>query len=306
MANVDYLNLRLEQFLDAITDKKMTYQLTVSDSDFTIEGTLSEINDFISKCNLKTRRELMPLMADKKEFEIDFEFHQIEIYNYLEKITSGFEEVKTKMVLNDIEVYYSMEFLERIYLESTDIYNNENWEIPKIELPKNDLHKYLENKLNIEMKYRIDYESMIKKTHLFDSMNIMFAISTLKKELEKNNHTEPENKNTSRIKSNQNTQSKAINKFPEIFHSGGYELFCYLNENYKGDNNSPVTKYSNLFRFLKYENKTLCTNEKYVAFIKSEYELKLSKILPETLKYTDKTQSVLTQIRINFEAQLRK
>ena len=151
-----------------------------------------------------------------------------------------------------------------------------------------------------------DNVMVVSSLHLLGAwVLIRDNLKLLKKELENNANTEPE-KETNKSELNENPHPKPLNKFPEIFHPGGYELFCYLNENYKGDNNSPVTKYSNLFRFLKYENKTLCTNEKYVAFIKSEYELKLSKILPETLKYTDKTQSVLTQIRINFEAQLRK
>ncbi len=103
-------------------------------------------------------------------------------------------------------------------------------------------------------------------------------------------------------KTNNSKYNAAFNKFAEIFQSGGYELFYYLNEHYTSDNKSPIAKYSNLFRFLQYEKYILCTQIEFKAFIKSEYKITMSKILPKNYKYSDKIQPILTQLMFNYKA----
>ena len=94
-----------------------------------------------------------------------------------------------------------------------------------------------------------DNVMVVSSLHLLGAwVLIRDNLKLLKKELENNANTEPE-KETNKSELNENPHPKPLNKFPEIFHPGGYELFCYLNENYTRDNKTLLTKYSNLFHF---------------------------------------------------------
>ncbi len=278
-----YLNLRLEQFLDAITDKKIVYQFTTFGAFSNIKGTLPELYSFASQGDIETRRKLEQLLVDKKEYKVDFELSDIEIFNYLEKITSNFDEVKTKIVLHDIEVYYSMDFMERIMAESSRIYKENEWEIPLITVvaPLFDKEKY-------EVP---DFEKMLKKTHPVSGFTISNVISLLKQKL-KHTHKSKTEKETD------NTETNILNDFPEIFKPGGYKLFCLLNEKYTKDNKAKKTKFSNIYHFLEYNNNLNCSQLEYIAFIKSEYQITLSKIYPKTLKYEDTIQSLLQRYSV--------
>ncbi len=270
MANEDYLNLRLNQFLDSITNKKKQFELTVDNQK--IFGTLTEIQSFISTCSNELRKKLEPLFKDATEYEVEYELSDIEIYNYLENVTSNFDELKTKIVLRDVEVYYTMDFLERIHSESIKIYRQEGWEIPVIKYEPTGKFK------GITMP---DYDKMGKKTHPFEDFNILRVKSILNKKLEK-------------VK-DESVELEQINEnlFPEIFKEKGYDLFCFLNEKYTKDDNSRKAKYSNLFWFLEYEDLLNCTQLEYIKFISSEYNETMSKIQPKTTKYYDTIQPLL-------------
>jgi len=178
MANEDYLNLRLKQFLDAITDKKKVYQLT-TDKGFEIEGTLSELKDLITKYDIETRNKFLPQLKNVQEYAVPFELHDIDIYNYLEKTTSNFDPVKTKIVLFDIEVYYNMDFMERITEESYNEYQKNSWEIPKM---KNPFPIKIKDKEILEIP---DIDKMLRKTHFFERFSIKRAMSLLQEKLER-------------------------------------------------------------------------------------------------------------------------
>jgi hypothetical protein len=196
MANEDYLNFRLEKFLDSITNKKTGYKMTILGEDGIIEGTLSEFENLISelaKNNIELAKELKQQLQDKQEYVYDFELGEIEIYNYLEKITSNFEPEKTRIVLSEIEAYYTMVFKERIIEESIIEYQKNNWEIPKKKL--NLAFPFKSNDVEIP-----DIDKMLHKTHLFEGFAIKRAIFLLKRKLRVNesktacinpNRTEP-------------------------------------------------------------------------------------------------------------------
>ncbi len=68
------------------------------------------------------------------EFEITEELSQIElddlsIYNYLEKITNNWDENRVRIVLKEMDFYYS-EYLEEITVEVHNIYIDNGWELP--------------------------------------------------------------------------------------------------------------------------------------------------------------------------------
>ena len=289
MANEDYLNLRLEQFLDSITDKKNIYQVSCLDEDVTIEGTLSEFKSLfsnVSKSNIEKGQKLNQLLQNKQEYAVDFELNDIEIYNYLEKITSSFDPEKTRIVLFDIEVYYNMDFRERIIKESYELFIENDWEIPKIKNP------YPIKIKDIEIIEITDIDKMLHKTHPFQEFSIKRAMYLLEKKLKENvNKTESNNSNV--LKASEQIENNSLNDFPEIFKDTGYQVFIQLNEKYQKNNKSLRTKFSNLFHFLEYSELLRCTQKEYIEFIKQNFNVTLSKILPKTAKYEDVIQPLL-------------
>lgn len=85
-----------------------------------------------------------------------------------------------------------------------------------------------------------------------------------------------------------------------IFNEGGYELFCYLNENYSMRKKCLNAKFSSLYHFLKHENKLVGTQAEYMNFISAEMHVTMSKILPKSLKYEDAIFPLLSRLRSNF------
>ncbi len=83
------------------------------------------------------------------------------------------------------------------------------------------------------------------------------------------------------------------NYFPEIFKNDGCQVFWLLNEKYQNSNKKLKAKYSNLYHYLKYEDLLRCTQLEYIEFIKEQFGVEMSKILPKTLKYEDDIQSLL-------------
>lgn len=83
------------------------------------------------------------------------------------------------------------------------------------------------------------------------------------------------------------------NDFPEIFKNDGCQVFWLLNEKYQNSNKKLKAKYSNLYHYLKYEDLLRCTQLEYIEFIKEQFGVEMSKILPKTLKYEDDIQSLL-------------
>jgi hypothetical protein len=108
----------------------------------------------------------------------------VEIYNYLNKITGNFNPEQTQKALKDIDVYYHMEFLERINDESIKLFAKNGWEIPYKACPKPELNDNMTEKqkafiTNFPDKLP-DYEKMIKKTHPYTGYSLYEAIKILK------------------------------------------------------------------------------------------------------------------------------
>jgi len=76
------------------------------------------------------------------------------------------------------------------------------------------------------------------------------------------------------IQGNQPQNPEPENKYLNIFKEGGYKLFIYFNEHYTRHNHQLPTKYSNIYRFLEYEQFIVCTQEQYKDFIKNEVGIK--------------------------------
>jgi hypothetical protein len=285
----NYLDMTLIDFLDTITEKRQEYELTIG-SKLKFIGTKPEFNDLISELDEEWHSQLSPLLTDKQEYTTPFELTELEIYNYLEKITSNFDAVKVKMILTEIDVYRMMNLNERIHQESFNIYIKEGWEIPQIEI-KSIIPEFT------KFKSFNDYETMRRKTHPFSYMNINFAIGVLKDKLNEDNDTTKESLKT--------VSPVGTNLHHQIFNDGGYDLFLYLVQNYTRDDKTPKAKFSYLFHYLKYEQLILCSQLQYISYLEEECKIKLSKIQRANFKYSDQIQPILGRLRSNFLQSLK-
>lgn len=84
-----------------------------------------------------------------------------------------------------------------------------------------------------------------------------------------------------------------------------FELFNYLDDNYI--DNYEKAKYSNLHHYFSYiGNVLICTQLKYIEFIKENKGITLSRITPKTYKFTDKTISEFKEYHRLFDSNLKK
>ncbi len=187
-----YLDLTLNEFLDTITDKEIEYSLKIDDAEF--EGTYKQFESIIESIeDSEVKERLEHEFSDKKRYCTEIEFSQIEIYNYLKNITNDFDPEAIRVCLFDIDVYYNLDFKERIQKESLNTYIENGWEIPQI------THKspFFGKEITAQ-----DYDTMLKKTHPYSGFGIQFIIYTLKKKLE--------NTQNPKIDTPKNPQFKAI------------------------------------------------------------------------------------------------
>ena len=201
-----YLELTLKEFLDTITNKRIEYQIeikpsmygddesdTITGDKYTLIDNFVEITDDLKKDEnldantIKTLQRIDEMIKDlraKDEYYFD-ELNDVEIYNYLDNITHGFDIERVKLILWDIEVYYEMDFLERIDNESMNKFIKNGWEIPYTEKRTQQI-----NGNTFEIGRLPDYEKMRNKTHIAADWNINRAISMLKKKLKQQSDNE--------------------------------------------------------------------------------------------------------------------
>lgn len=256
----EYLNLRLKQFLDIITDTKLVYQLTLGEQE-SIEGTLPELRELFSSLEDNEQKEsLLEELKDKKEYEFDYELSLSEIYNYLEKVTSNFDKTKTEIVLFDVEVYYSMEFLERIQMESEAIFKKNNWEVP--------VYKGFNPILKKEDEVPA-YKEMLKRTHPFDGFNINTVISLLKNKLKIKDKEIPHHWNHPIFKTPESL--KLFSEFMEDGNKNKYLADCSFIYRMMHDREKPTLIHEHIKPgdFKTWLNETFPDNEPLTAGLKT-------------------------------------
>jgi hypothetical protein len=218
----NYLDLTLKEFLDTITNKKIEYEIKITpsflkddDKSDTITCDKGTLIDYLEKITenlrvaenpdintIKTLQRFDKIINDLEASDDYYftELNDIEIYNYLDHITKGFDIERVKIILWDIDVYYNTDFLERINEESMNEYLKNGWEIPQKEII---LFKPKQGKnAGKEIKHIItDFKEMRAKTHIADGLSIQTAINMLKKKLNYNDklpHNPLQNKLTKR------------------------------------------------------------------------------------------------------------
>lgn len=134
----------------------------------------------------------------------------LEIYNYLEEISSNFEPFKVRLLLCDIDYYYHI-FLEEIIEESQLIHLKNGWDIPekKIELRKQS---------PVLSSVVTDYEAMRNRTHLGVDYGYVKVFQLLKSKIKRCSETST-NKNQNDIPDELNTD-KAKELFNRAIDAG--------------------------------------------------------------------------------------
>lgn len=183
---MSYLNMVLTEFLKKISGENDNWQLSIGVESYSLKQT--ELTDLKEK-------DIQKLKANGAKItllERNNNLTEIEILDYLAKITNNFDTQRSQIVLKDIEDFQSRFIVDAEY-QSLFIYKVNGWRIPiksREKIDKCDVETY-------------DYDWMLSPTHGVGIRNIEKVVSVLKNEMEKK-ETEPQ-------------QTPDVNEQPEIF-----------------------------------------------------------------------------------------
>jgi len=175
---------------------------------------------------------------------------KIEVYNYLESITSSFNPDKVKMIGEEINLFYQMEYLPRIQEESIQIFTKNNWEIPY-------------RKISLDENIAIyDFEIMLQKTHFADLSLIKYA-----KALIQSKQAEAELKVSAKP---DDTPAKSVNPHPRIFKDNeAFELFKICNEKIT----DRIADYSYFYRKMNQEGLIIAPCNEFAKWLDETYQI---------------------------------
>lgn len=203
---MSYLNMVLTEFLKKISGENDIWELSIGDESYSLKQT--ELTDLKEK-------DIRNLKANGAKFtflERNNDLTEIEILDYLAKITNNFDTQRSQIVLKDIEDF-QFRFIGDSEYQSLFIYKVNGWRIPIKSIEKID-------KCDVET---YDYDWMLSPTHGVGIRNIEKVISVLKNEMEKK---ETESQQAPDVK------EQPENPHPRIFkESIHFQLFDYLRRN---------------------------------------------------------------------------
>ena len=144
-------DLTIEEFTSVLLDYQPTLELSFccydekgnfinkqisdgEDEEVTVRGTYSDFyNAFLKEpCNNGVKEVIKEFLDS--HFDYDMQLNRLDIYNYLEHITSNFHEERVRIVLNEMDCFYNMVYLEDIDSNVQKQYIEKGWEIPTIEI----------------------------------------------------------------------------------------------------------------------------------------------------------------------------
>lgn len=226
-----------QEFLGIISGYNIikTYSLSINLDD-TIKGTLDELKSFsieLDNINFSQLINTIDTIAN-------IEYSNIEIHNYIDNLTNNFDVEKCKIVLNEMEVFESMELHEELDVLAHKMYDKHNWDIPFQQV---DIKGVLEK--------RKDYDEMRNKaypllTYTFDELKY-----TLKTRLMKSN----ENKDIMDLKNGEKID--VLNNEVEIGLDVNRKIekhLGFLLDNCPRQNRQILSKedYENIIEWMKY------------------------------------------------------
>lgn len=182
-------DLTIEEFTSVLLDYQPTLELSVccydekgnfinkqitdgEDEEVTVRGTYSDFyNAFLKEpCNNGVKEAVKGFLDS--HFDYDMQLNRLDIYNYLEHITSNFHEEKVRIVLNEMDCFYLMVYLEDIDSDVENQYIEKGWEIPTVTR---------KNRINGQEYTCTDYETMREKIYPCRGFMYHNAIGLLKK-----------------------------------------------------------------------------------------------------------------------------
>ncbi len=192
-------DLTIEEFTSVLLDYQPTLELSVccydekgnfinkqitdgEDEEVTVRGAYSDFyNAFLKEpCNNGVKEAVKGFLDS--HFDYDMQLNRLDIYNYLEHITSNFHEEKVRIVLNEMDCFYLMVYLEDIDSDVENQYIEKGWEIPTVTR---------KNRINGQEYTCIDYETMREKIYPCRGFMYHNAIRLLKKKLQSDEPTSP-------------------------------------------------------------------------------------------------------------------
>lgn len=219
----------------------------------------------------------------------DQELSEVDIYEYVENFTDKFNETKLKLLLRDMLHYLHQEEVQLKNPASAlyDLQDNINHDGLG---EQNDVHGNFTRKA--------ENKPSIRKA------DTTCASESFSEDAAKESMPEHLNPIIEKIMQRIRIESQGLfvpeNLFPHLFIEGGFILFFRLSMKYTIDDNSPVSKFSNLFHFFKYEQILTCTQAEYISFIESHYDLKMSRVLPAATRYHEIVKPMLERILRGF------
>ncbi|HET6556374.1 MAG TPA: hypothetical protein VFG54_03610 [Prolixibacteraceae bacterium] len=219
------------------------------------------------------------------------ELSEVDIYEYVENFTDKFNETKLKLLLRDMLHYLHQEEIQLKKSAYTDTL---------YDYPGNINHDGLGKQNDVHQNFKVKAENK----HSIHEADTACASESFVAHTEAEGMPEHLNPIIEKIMQRIRIESQGLfvpeNLFPHLFIEGGFILFFRLAMKYTIDDNSPVSKFSNLFHFFKYEQILTCTQAEYLSFIESHYDLKMSKVLPAAIRYHEMVKPMLERILRGF------
>lgn len=192
-------DLTIEEFTSVLLDYQPTLELSFccyddkgnfinkqitdgEDEEVTVRGTYSDFyNAFLKEpCNNGVKEAVKGFLDS--HFDYDMQLNRLDIYNYLEHITSNFHEERVRIVLNEMDCFYLMVYLEDIDSDVQNQYIEKGWEIPTVTR---------KNRINGQEYTCTDYETMREKIYPCRGFMYHNAIGLLKRKLQSDEPTSP-------------------------------------------------------------------------------------------------------------------
>ena len=108
MRSKSFLDLSLREFLDCISDQNKLYEFeikTKQESIFVIGSLDDHLQTIVELDESTLRDEYSKIVEQIKTLELDFDLSKSDVLRYLETVTDGYVEEKTKQVLSDLIDY---------------------------------------------------------------------------------------------------------------------------------------------------------------------------------------------------------
>jgi hypothetical protein len=214
------------------------------------------------------------------------ELGDLEQDNFIEKITDSFNKRKVKLFLKDLQFFI---YMTRMEIEAS--FEPEEIEQEIFSIPEEEFHKYYDLIPDILNPNENHKHISLEKLLFPHDLVFLYAL---------------EKKIKSKLNDNSRQKSELLHfesKEIQLFNDYQYSLFVFLNDKYTRDNKTLVAKYSYMYHFLKYEQCISGKQNMYIRFIKREFDIDMSKVLPKTYKYEDEISTLLHNNKVIFDNQ---